>query len=127
MGSAKEEIERRMAGRRGIKRFQVEGLTVAPVDGLLAYRLQASLELEGRRVRELQYIVSGRETFLLTFSSLAGSFDEDVRAFEQVISSVRVLDRPGIAQRMPAELCCGLLGAVAGLGSALKRKRSRRK
>ena|SRR2546426_7660113 len=123
----KRSVEGSMRQRRSIERFQLEHLSVASVDGLPAYRLLASIEVKGQKVKELLYIISGRETCLLAFSSRAGSFAEELEGFERLMRSVKLLHRPGIAQQMPAELCCGILGAAGILGALLRRGRGRKK
>jgi hypothetical protein len=109
-------IERPIHGSPGL-RLLAHG--VVEVDGLPAYRLRGRTEVEGRAVEQLQFIISGPRTVLLTFSWEEGGGSE--KDFDPLARSARV----GQGAGSPAGGEGGDLAMVLGLlaGAALASRR----
>jgi hypothetical protein len=123
------EIEREVRAAPGLSGFRLLDHRVVEVDGLPAHRIRGRMEpgagSVGRpagRVEQLQLVIGGRETTLVTFSWEEGRASEG--DFDAIVRSARIERRAGVADG--AGGAAAVLGVLAGLALASRRRRSQR-
>ena len=118
-----EEVERAVRDSvAGPGEFQLHEFRLVEVGDTRAYRMESTLRVGAVSVRQLQYVLSGRATFVVTFSAPAETFDERREEFERMTAGIRIENRAGILDEMPAWFCGGVLGIAAFLAAAARRK-----
>lgn len=96
---------------------------VTDIGGESAYRVETISGIPGARLRQTQVLLSGPDTYVLTFSVDEAVLGEVAREVEDAIRSVRLERRAGLIGEMPAWLCGGVLGLAAGAAAASRRRR----
>jgi hypothetical protein len=119
---AQKLLEQELGRFSGIKSFLIRDLRIVEVDGLPAYRIRTHLEVFGNPVEQLQYVVAGGKTYILTFSCLEEQFREKEPQFEEVLRSVYLEDRPTLLQTAPVGLWGGVVGGLLSAALALKQR-----
>jgi hypothetical protein len=121
----KETIERVLRAAPEISGFRLLDHGVIEIDGVPTYRIRGQVEVGGYAVEQLQFVLSGSETILLTFSWESGRGSQG--ECETIARSVRVDRQSGfLARGGPGRL--GLvLGILAGLALASRRLAARRR
>ncbi len=131
---ARAEIERAAGGALGGGgSFQMHEFGVVDIGGVPAYRMECTVEVAGTAVRQLQFVLSGTSTFVVTFSAPAETFDALRGEFERMAMGIRLRDRAGTLEEMPASFCGWVLAVLLAASGAgrwarrrLRRSRGRR-
>ena len=118
LADARREISSAMEAERAC--FRVEDLRVIDLGGFPAYRLEATWEAGKTKLRQLQVAVSGRRTFVLTLTAPEDVYRARKTDFDRVLRTLRLEDRAGLLDEMPAWFCGGALGLLAGLAAAAR-------
>lgn len=121
--SARREVEdalRRLAGPGGEVRT-LASFECAEVGGAPAFRAECTLEREGVRVVQIQYILSARNTYVVTFTGAGPDPVELSEEAERVARAIRLEEKPDLAETAPPGACCACLVALAALSAAARR------
>jgi len=110
--------------RRGFDRVEVLESRTVEVDRVPALRLHASMCRGGSRLEVLLGLVSARDTLVLALTCEPESLPFARATLEEIFASVRVEDRPGMLEELPASHCGALLGVLAGAACAAWRRRA---
>jgi len=123
ISTGRREIEEQACAAGLGKTFRVLEVRVVQLQNAPAYRVRAAVDLDGVKVEQLQYLISGRKTHVLTFSAPAESFSRHENEFAAIADSARIESRPVLLQEMPPWFCGSALGLLAGIGIAARRVR----
>jgi hypothetical protein len=107
--------------------FRLEEIGMAEVSGLPAYRLRCTTSFGGVEVKQVQLLVSARETYVVTFSTGGPAGADKVVDLDGLARTIHVDARSRGLRDMPEWFCGGLLGALAGMAVASRvlRRRTR--
>lgn len=100
--------------------FRLEALRVIELEGLRALRLDATSRVGEVELRQVQYIVSGSDTYVLTFSAPLDRGAAIRAEADRSVASLRIAGEARLEQRMPAGLCGGSLAVLAALAGSLR-------
>jgi hypothetical protein len=114
-------LRRRLANLSGIRSPHVHEVRYVEVAGFPGYRLRVGLEKDGRALEQLIYVVGGDKTFVFTFCTSREAYAADEPEFEAVLQSLRLTTSLAV---MSPWACVLMLGGCAGLGTALRCRRS---
>ena len=117
--SEKETIERVLRSAPEISGFRLMDHGVLEIDGVPAYRIRGQVEVGGLVVEQLQFVLSGPETVLLTFSWETGRGSQG--ECETIARSARVDRQSGFLERGGPIRLSLVLGLLAGLALASRR------
>lgn len=117
---ARREVEhalRRLQGPRGEKRV-LERFELVSVSGLPAFRVESTVERGDYRAVQVQWIVSGRDTYVLTLTEADPDSEHLREDLDRIADAVSIEEEPSFAESVPPHACCTCLAvlAIASLG-----------
>lgn len=114
----------RRSSRHG-RRYSLDRLSLVDLNGAAAYRVEVTTETPTGRLRQLQYVVSGTRTHVLTFCAEADVYARQVGLFEDIARSARWERRRGQLEQMSPAACGIILGLCLGLSLGARQLRRR--
>jgi len=117
-------VEQELGCRAGVEGVEIREVTWLKVGAVPAYRVRVGFRRidagEELALEELIYVLGGRDTVLLTFCTTAERYVDQGAGFEKIVTTAGA--RAQYLFAMPPWFCCALLGGVAGLSAAVRRR-----
>lgn len=115
----KQAIERVLRAAPDISGFRLLDHRVVEIQGRPAYRIRGRVEIGGFAVEQLQFVLSGSETVILTFSWEDGHGSEE--DCDAIARSARIDRRAGFFTEGGGGGLAAVLGLLAGMALASRR------
>lgn len=117
-------VEQELGCRAGVEGVEVREVTWLKVGAVPAFRVRVGFRRidadEELALEELIYVLGGRDTVLLTFCTTAERYASQGPGFERIVTTAGA--RAQYLFAMPPWFCCALLGGLAGLSAAVRRR-----
>jgi hypothetical protein len=120
---ARATIEKEVEAVPLIRRFRLHDIRIDEIDALPAYRIRSSLEVSGIALDQLQYVIAGDRTYVLTFTCPQSEFAGRQALYEGVLASVEVRNRPSLLHGAPVWLWSAILAGLLGGAIGMRRPR----
>ncbi|MBN1442149.1 MAG: hypothetical protein JXA90_05530 [Planctomycetes bacterium] len=122
-GAVRRRIEAGLRDAEGILRFEILDVRIVELDGKPAYRIRARVETSAESAEQLQYVISGRSTYVLGFSSASEEYARLESSFEEIVSTLVLSEGPPLLCRSSIWLWGGLWGTSLAAGLTLRSRR----